>query len=118
MTEVTCPKCNGNRYLHGFRHIDNGRCFRCAGNGTVLVRAELAATATPAAPKAEVVTIPGLGRADVYPDRLTLHQGVNGLDVYIDRTQAGIKVAFVCDGLKRRRAEVVAAVEAWGAAAL
>ena len=37
MTEVTCPKCDGAKRIAGFSHIDSGRCFRCAGNGTVLL---------------------------------------------------------------------------------
>ena len=115
--EVTCPKCNGTKSFRTWSHIAGGRCFTCSGNGTILVRPSVAAAATQVAPRPEVVTIPGLGRADVYPDRLVLHQGANGLDVYIDRTPSGVKVAMVCDGLKRRRAEVVAAVEAWGMAA-
>jgi hypothetical protein len=37
MTEVTCPKCDGTKRIAGFDHVESGRCFRCAGNGTVLL---------------------------------------------------------------------------------
>ena len=113
--EVTCPKCNGTKSFRTWSHIAGGRCFTCSGNGTIFVSAATFATATPVRPGPEVVTIPGLGKCDVYDDKITMHAGARGLDIYIDRTDTGIKVALVCDGLRRRKAEVTAAVEAWGA---
>lgn len=37
MIEVTCPKCEGAKRIVGFDHVVSGRCFRCDGNGTVLL---------------------------------------------------------------------------------
>lgn len=31
--EKDCPRCNGTGYFPKFRHIDNGKCFRCKGSG-------------------------------------------------------------------------------------
>jgi len=28
-----CPRCNGAGYFPRFRHIENGKCFRCKGSG-------------------------------------------------------------------------------------
>ncbi len=35
---ATCPKCLGAKILRPFMHIDNGRCFMCAGAGVVEIR--------------------------------------------------------------------------------
>lgn len=35
--KVTCPACDGRRYLHAFGHIEDGVCFTCAGAGVVSV---------------------------------------------------------------------------------
>lgn len=35
MTNTTCPKCLGAKILRPFMHIDNGRCFTCAGAGVI-----------------------------------------------------------------------------------
>jgi len=43
MVEIKCPKCDGARVIAGFSHILSGKCFRCAGNGTVIVSAREAA---------------------------------------------------------------------------
>ncbi len=32
---VTCPKCLGSKVFQPFAHIENGKCFRCAGTGVV-----------------------------------------------------------------------------------
>lgn len=31
--EKDCPRCNGAGYFPKFRHIENGKCFRCKGSG-------------------------------------------------------------------------------------
>jgi hypothetical protein len=36
---VECPKCVGAGYLSAFKHIKNGVCFLCAGNGDLKVNA-------------------------------------------------------------------------------
>ena len=28
-----CGRCTGDKFLSGFRHVENGVCFRCRGNG-------------------------------------------------------------------------------------
>lgn len=35
---ATCPKCSGTGNLRHFAHVDNGRCFTCAGAGVVEIR--------------------------------------------------------------------------------
>jgi hypothetical protein len=35
MTTITCPKCAGAAKIHGFSHVEHGRCFRCNGSGQV-----------------------------------------------------------------------------------
>jgi len=30
-----CDRCAGRGYIECFRHVDNGRCFRCGGDGEV-----------------------------------------------------------------------------------
>jgi hypothetical protein len=37
--EIPCSKCDGKGRINGFGHIENGRCFRCAGNKTFTVDA-------------------------------------------------------------------------------
>ena len=32
---ITCPKCAGAAKIHGFSHVEHGRCFRCNGSGQV-----------------------------------------------------------------------------------
>lgn len=32
---AACPRCNGTGYLSQFRHVEQGRCFRCQGSGRV-----------------------------------------------------------------------------------
>ena len=113
-TEVACPKCNGNKVLWAFRHIDNGRCFRCAGNGTILVDKELAARyaapVTPA-PRPPTIEIPGFGTCDLYADRIEVAGRFGGLPVYFERRGSRVVVTGVCNGLARRKAEVTRAVE-------
>ncbi len=29
----TCHRCNGRGYLNAYKHIENGRCFKCGGGG-------------------------------------------------------------------------------------
>jgi hypothetical protein len=36
--EQTCPRCGGRGEISCFRHISNGRCFRCYGDGKITVR--------------------------------------------------------------------------------
>ena len=36
-TKITCPACNGRRYLHAFGHIEDGLCFTCNGSGVVSI---------------------------------------------------------------------------------
>ena len=31
--EKDCPRCDGAGYFTKFRHIENGKCFRCKGSG-------------------------------------------------------------------------------------
>ena len=118
MIEITCPKCDGRGYIMGFRHIDNGRCFRCAGNRTIMVDEEKAATMSrpavpvPLPPTAE---IPGLGRVDVYDDRIEIPGQHGGLPVYFERRGGRVVVTGVAHGLRARKAQVVAAVERWAA---
>jgi len=33
-----CPKCSGQRYIHGFSHVANGVCFLCSGAGHKFTR--------------------------------------------------------------------------------
>jgi hypothetical protein len=33
-----CGKCNGQRKLRGFAHVENGICFACNGSGKVTVK--------------------------------------------------------------------------------
>ena len=35
--KITCPACNGNRYLTHFGHIEDGLCFTCNGAGIVSI---------------------------------------------------------------------------------
>lgn len=28
-----CPRCGGEGYVHGYEHVDGGRCFQCGGSG-------------------------------------------------------------------------------------
>lgn len=35
MTTSKCPKCKGRGRLTYHLHIDNGRCFQCAGSGAI-----------------------------------------------------------------------------------
>lgn len=118
MIETTCPKCTGCGYLPGFRHIDNGRCFRCAGNGTILVDADKAASMEKAigpAPLPPTAEIPGLGRVDVYADRIEVPGQHGGLPVYFERRNGRVVVTGVANGLRARKAQVIAAVERWAA---
>lgn len=47
---ATCPKCLGARVFTCWLGIDNGRCFTCAGTGTIEVREDRAAR-QPAMPR-------------------------------------------------------------------
>jgi RecJ-like exonuclease len=41
MTSGTCTKCDGNKTIKAFAHINNGTCFACGGTGKArVVRAE------------------------------------------------------------------------------
>ena len=57
--EITCPKCNGRRHIERYGHIAEGRCFTCAGNGTVLVRESDAARCAPSCQLARYALISG-----------------------------------------------------------
>ena len=48
--KITCPACNGRRYINGFESIADGICFTCNGSGVVSInhRAARAETLTPA----------------------------------------------------------------------
>jgi hypothetical protein len=48
--KVTCPACNGRRYINGFESIADGICFTCNGSGVVSInhRAARAEVLTPA----------------------------------------------------------------------
>lgn len=47
---VTCPKCLGARVFRTFLHVDNGRCFTCAGTGTIEITEEFRKAARRARP--------------------------------------------------------------------
>lgn len=36
-TIITCQKCDGNKAIGAFYHIENGKCFECNGTGKVSV---------------------------------------------------------------------------------
>ena len=35
--EVECPKCWGKKTIDGCYHVENGVCFCCSGEGTIMV---------------------------------------------------------------------------------
>ena len=35
MNKVACDNCSGTGYVHAFRHVANGLCFKCNGEGKV-----------------------------------------------------------------------------------
>ena len=39
-SQPTCPKCGGGGWLGQFKTVDGGRCWACAGAGTVLHTAQ------------------------------------------------------------------------------
>lgn len=47
---ITCPKCDGAKRITGFSHVANGVCFRCEGNGTILVRPAAVKPVAPLSP--------------------------------------------------------------------
>lgn len=52
---ISCIKCQGTGKLRHFMHIDNGRCFTCAGTGSVTSRPQRARKAQPAPVRARFV---------------------------------------------------------------
>ena len=48
--KITCPACNGRRYINGFEAIADGICFTCNGSGLASInhRAARAEVLTPA----------------------------------------------------------------------
>ena len=57
----------------------------------------------------------GLGRVDVYDDRIEIPGQHGGLPVYFERRGGRVVVTGVANGLRARKAQVVAAVERWAA---
>lgn len=35
MNYYTCPKCQGNRIIEKYKHVEDGICFECSGSGKV-----------------------------------------------------------------------------------
>ena len=35
MNYYTCPRCNGNRIIEKYHHVEAGICFECSGSGKV-----------------------------------------------------------------------------------
>lgn len=42
MRNVPCEKCNGTGWLTYHLNVDNGKCFQCAGSGSVSVKSRSA----------------------------------------------------------------------------
>jgi hypothetical protein len=116
--EVICPKCTGNKTIRGFGHIAGGVCFRCSGNGTILVTPEKAPEYEPVRvqPVIPTAVIGTLGKCEIYPDRIEAMGRHGGLPVYFERTDRGVRVTSICQGLLYRRAEVVRELTAWATA--
>lgn len=36
MNKYPCPKCDGNKVIKGFDHVQGGVCFKCAGSGFIM----------------------------------------------------------------------------------
>jgi excinuclease UvrABC ATPase subunit len=36
MTYHICPRCNGNRIIEKYHHVEAGICFECSGSGRVI----------------------------------------------------------------------------------
>ena len=126
--KVTCPACDGRRYLHAFGHIEDGVCFTCAGVGVVSInhRAARAEVLTPAQIEARaeaaklgalqaafVATFAGMSPAAVADRLVNLSDAkVSRLhDVALSRTgpgaaelERGALEALDCRGLIVRRA--------------
>lgn len=60
MTSTQCPRCQGTGYLASLSHIQQGRCFRCEGKGTIDRVAEKAAKAARKAEEAWIVSLPSV----------------------------------------------------------
>jgi hypothetical protein len=55
-----CPRCDGTGYLASLSHIQQGRCFRCEGTGTINPAAEKAAKEARKAEEAWIVSLPSV----------------------------------------------------------
>ena len=106
---ATCPKCYGVKRFGTFAHIQNGDCFRCAGNGTVL-RSSVHATAPTKGPAYKSITLPSFGPASIcrfgagfqlsYGGQTD--EGYRGGQVVFDIVDGRVVNATVSDAARRR----------------
>jgi hypothetical protein len=107
---ATCPKCDGTGNLRAFSHIVSGRCFQCAGSGTVAVKLSEAT----AAPVSTIPTrdLPGFGRCDVRRDGADFRiQGETG-EAIVALRPGRVEVITVSNGWRYRAAELAAVIQA------
>lgn len=108
MVEVDCDKCSGKGTIEGFGHIENGKCFRCAGNRVFLVDA-----AKHAADVARAEADRVFGRLDSALVAWTGGYGspdeVARCIIAYGKPDAKGHVAYYVQGSTRLRAELVAA---------
>lgn len=107
---ATCPKCDGTGNLRAFSHIVSGRCFQCAGTGTVSANAsEAAASTVSTIPTRD---LPGFGRCSVTRDGDDFRvEGVDGFAIVALRP-ARVEVLVASHGWERRTGALAAAIQA------
>jgi len=98
---VTCPKCDGARYIRAFAHVVGGACFLCGATGTVdastLSRQETGPSATDSGKTIET----SLGAVYIYRDAVGFVADLDeGRAWFIIRGGRVVEVALSC-GLER-----------------
>lgn len=109
---VTCPRCDGSKFIAAFGHVAQGRCFLCLGAGVVsrpVFNKFMGVCETPKGSKR--VELPGFGSVLICKDNVGLTAQLACGQVWFSVENNQVTGVIVSDGIVKIEAEVTAALQ-------